>query len=151
MRKLQRTIYLTKKAAKVESITERDNETGLPCAPGLFRLKIQYQKPAQQFWNFAAGTDKVAKETSFNEGKPIHITEYKDNEEKVIDNSLSDSGKTPMDRNPPDKKNKHKPQVTIWMRKGGIEYVTFRDENFNPVKEYSLRKRETCRSNKLHI
>lgn len=132
--KTSKDYIFDKESGKVESITERDNETGLPVRQDYFGSKYN-TKTSATVLEFAAGTDKVAKETSFNEGKPIHITEYKDNEEKVIDNSLSDSGKLQWIESTDKKTN-----ITASYHldeKGGIEYVTFRDENFNPVKEYS--------------
>ena len=90
--KTSKDYIFDKESGKVESITERDNETGLPVRQDYFGSKYN-TKTSATVLEFKAGTDKIAKETSFNEGKPIHITEYKDNEEKVIDNSLSDSGK----------------------------------------------------------
>ena len=142
--KTSKDYIFDKESGKVESITERDNETGLPVRRDYFGSKYN-TKTSATVLEFAAGTDKVAKETSFNEGKPIHITEYKDNEEKVIDNSLSDSGKLQWIESTDKKTN-----ITASYHldeKGGIEYVTFRDENFNPVKEYSYENGKPFRSN----
>ncbi len=115
----------------ITSVVERDNTTGMPVRKDFFGYKFnKFTSAVTQ--EFVPGTNKLAKETVFNEGILSSTRMYDDEKDKIIGNRFADNGKL-KEVEFTDKKTGITESYSL-NDKNEIQYVDLYDRNFNTLK-----------------
>ena len=115
----------------ITSVVERDNTTGMPVRKDFFGYKFnKFTSAVTQ--EFMPGMNKLAKETTFNEGVLSYTKMFDDEKDKIIENGFEDNGKIKWVK-VTDKKTGIMENYYL-NDKNEIQYVDLYDRNFNMLK-----------------
>ncbi len=123
--------YIDTENKSITKVIERDNTTNMPIRKDIFG--IQYNTLTSALTQeFVPGTNKIAKETLFNEGKVSSIKLFNQNDNKIIENRFGNN-ETVNWIDITNNKTGITESYTL-NSKNGIEYLNLYDKNFNTLK-----------------